>query len=152
MALIHFMSKDAYSGLQGVICRVMAMHPELASQCPKFEDKRKLKINLNFSGLDIFQTHVKAVCTFLMSRASEFNTTDLCSQHGTPYKPPPIIQVSIAAQEGAPTRGWERCWIVPKVADFDCIRREISLQGLPERLHEVNKYFTNKDDNLKLRC
>ena len=54
------------------ILQVMARNPSLIPTMPIFEDKRKLKIP-KFTGLDIFQSHIKSAALHILQNQTELN-------------------------------------------------------------------------------
>ena len=143
-ALLRFLPKESYSGLEGVMLRVMAHHPELAVQMPKFEDKRKLRLP-TLSGLDIYQQHMKSCATIITNNAAQLDAPTLTCKFSAFYKPPVIVQVAVAPDDGRVPVGFQRLWIAPKISDFDCPKRIISLRPVPQPLQPILNYFNQAD-------
>jgi hypothetical protein len=150
-ALLRILSDDAISAAQGVtgqnqqlaILRIMAEHPDIASQMPQFEDKRKLKLP-SLAGLDIFQTHVKNAINFIKSKLGDVDLNKLGLNVPPPYKPDVVVEGAPAPSEDTVNFRVGRIWITPRVTDFNCEQRQVTYD-LPPFLRRLGNMFTPED-------
>jgi hypothetical protein len=70
--------------LETTILQVMDQNPTLVPSMPIFEDKRKIKIP-KFTGLDVFQSHVKAAAVHIVQRETDLNRSKLAGFPVTLY-------------------------------------------------------------------
>ncbi|CAM9179352.1 unnamed protein product, partial [Ectocarpus fasciculatus] len=150
-ALLRILENDAVSAAQGVtgqtqqfsILRIMAEHPDICSQMPVFEDKRKLKLP-SLAGLDIFQTHVKNAATFLRSKSGSLHLAKLGFNTAPGYSPSVVVEGAPSPEDDAVNFSTGRIWITPRITDFNCPRRVFS-GALPPFLNRIGGMITNED-------
>ncbi len=138
--LFRVMPDSFVSGLQRVILHVMELHPELAAKMPVFEDKRKLKLP-SLAGLDVFQTHIKAVAGFIKTSRSELNMARLVTPTPITYKPPALVHPTNTI-DGSVDFSEGRTWLTPRVTDFTCEKRVITHAMIPPLLHGFSSHYT----------
>lgn len=137
--LLHILPDSYITGIQRVILLIMETHPELAAKLPVFEDKRRIKLP-TFAGLDIFQSHIKAVASYLKQNKNEMDDSKLRLRIPPFFKPPTIINASndiMMCQE----YGHGRLWFSPKVLDFTCEKKMVSLELVPSNFVAFHQYF-----------
>jgi hypothetical protein len=140
--LLHLLPDSLITGVQRVILLIMEYHPDLAVKSPVFEDKRRIKLP-TFAGLDIFQSHIKAVATFLRQNKNEINESKLRLRVPPIFKPPHIVNASndiLMCQE----YGQGRLWFTPKVMDYTCEKKLISMDLLPVNFVAFHQYFNEQ--------
>ncbi|KAJ1425171.1 hypothetical protein B484DRAFT_93375, partial [Ochromonadaceae sp. CCMP2298] len=131
---------DSYiSGLQRVLLAVMETHPDLAAKMPPFEDKRRMKLP-SLAGLDIFQTHIKAVAMFIKTNRSELDINRLAQHVPEPFVPPQIIRATDTLEDSADFSAG-RSWLNPRILDFTCQRRVVAASSIPPLLTSFVAYF-----------
>lgn len=135
--LLRILTDDAISALPQsyALLRIMAEHPNLAILMPPFEDKRMLRLP-SISGLDIFQSHVKNVATFIKTNSSILQLEKLGFGIPQRYKPPVRINGSSTPDQDVEKFSVGRVWISPRVTDFNCSSRTFSV--------ELPSLFTNR--------
>ena len=141
--LLRFLPDQQMTGIQGSILRVMESHPGLAAGMPVFEDKRKLKLP-TIAGLDIFQTHIKNAAAFIKEHSADLNLSRLQHNIPKPYKPPVIIQAAPTI-DVSPDFYEGRCWLTPRVTDYNCAKRLITHTVIPAPLHTFIKHYTQEE-------
>lgn len=127
--LLHLLPDNYVTGLQRLILRVMETHPHLAAQMPAFKDERRLKLP-TFAGLDVFQSHIKAVAAHLKQHKHELNLAKLRPVLPRLYTPPPVLVASPAVADAADYVEGRR-WFRPFVRDYTCVARDVSLAHIP---------------------
>jgi hypothetical protein len=140
--LFHILPDSYISGVQRVILQIMESHKELAAKMPVFEDNRRFKIP-TLAGLDVFQSHVKNVSSFLKSNRSDIDVAKLRLVMPPVVKPPVIITAS-ADIVNCDKYGEGRNWASPRVMDYSCESRVVAVKLIPDILHQYTGYFSDQ--------
>jgi hypothetical protein len=149
--LLRFLPTETLAGVQSSILRVMEAHPSIAEKMPVFEDKRKMKIP-TFGGSDVYQSHLKACATFLKTQSTSFNFMKLFYNTPPPLAPPGMIDVRplidsrlklIEAKTNLFSHDMRfRQWIIPRIVDYTCSKRLLTIANIPDSLKVMSAYFT----------
>ena len=131
------------TGVQRVILHVMETNPQFATKLPIFEDKRRLKLP-TFAGLDIFQSHVKAVATHIKTNKTEIDYTKLVMAVPPMYKPISIVNAS-PAMAAVADFAEGRIWFSPRVVDYTCDNRVVSSAMIPDTLTRFCHHYSSKE-------
>ena len=139
--LLHCLPEKYIYGLQRVILIILEAHPSLCDSgaLPIFKDERRFKVP-TLAGLDIFQTHVKTVATYLKNNARELDFSKLVRHVPEPYHAPFIIQASDTVDDSVDFSSG-RTWLNPKILDFTCEKRVITHAVIPSTMHSFVKHY-----------
>jgi hypothetical protein len=140
VALFHTLPDNYFSGLQRVLLYVMETHPDLVPGMPPFEDKRKLKMP-TLAGLDIFQTHIKAVAQYLKTNRSGLDIHKLILNFPEAYQAPMILRASDVVDD-SPDFSAGRSWMNPRIVDFTCEKRVVTHAVIPSLLQSFASHYT----------
>jgi hypothetical protein len=140
VALFHTLPDNYFSGLQRVLLYVMETHPDLVPGMPPFEDKRKLKMP-TLAGLDIFQTHIKAVAQYLKTNRSGLDIHKLILNFPEAYQAPMILRASDVVDD-SPDFSAGRSWMNPRIVDFTCEKRVVTHAFIPSLLQSFASHYT----------
>jgi hypothetical protein len=133
---------DSYSEIQRVILRVMDGHPSLAEKMPIFEDKRKLKLP-SLAGLDVFQSHIKNCAAYIQANLQELKQTRLYVNIPPAYAVVRSVSSDIGIMD--PRQLEFRPWVTPRITDYDCCKRTITLSTIPAALRTISARFTDDE-------
>ena len=133
---------DAVTGVQYAILKVMYTHPTLAAKMPPFEDKRRLKLP-TFTGLDVYQAHIKAVASFAKENIGAMNTQLLAADKSPSYKAPKSITISPTLLSSNNYKD-ARCWLNPQAIEYTATERVVSVSSIPATLQTIGNYFTRE--------
>ena len=133
---------DAVSGVQYGILKVMYTHPSLAAKMPAFEDKRRLKLP-TFTGLDVYQAHIKAVAAFAKENISAMNTQLLAADKSPVFKSPKSIAISPTLVSSENVKDG-RCWLNPQIMEYTATERVVSIGSIPAALPTLGAYFSRE--------
>lgn len=95
------------------ILQVMARNPSFVPTMPLFEDKRKLRIP-KFSGLDIFQSHIKSAAMHILQNQTDLNRSKQSGFPITVFKPTLDVIVP-PPMDKTPNFSGGRDWLYLKV-------------------------------------
>lgn len=140
--LFFLVGNDTLTGVEHALLKVMSTNPALASKMPPFEDKRKIKLP-KFTGLDVFQTHIKLAAGFVMDNMQDIDMTQVAVEKSSVYRPPP--KVKAAPTHETPELLDGRCWLNPLVKDFSRSRQRISHERVPPIFTTFATYFTQAE-------
>ena len=138
---------ESATGLQFTLLKIMFSHPTMAAKMPTFEDKRRLKLP-TFSGLDVFQSHVKNVANYVKDHMGDLDVLALALNHNTPFRPPRVIPVAPTLDSSNDSKDG-RNWLNPMVKEFGCSRRLISHDLIStDSLPLLSEYFSPREISL----
>jgi hypothetical protein len=140
--LLHVLPESYIFGVQRVILEIMETHPELVSRMPVFEDKRRLKIP-TLAGLDVFQSHIKAVSSFLKSSKSEIDLVRVKFVIPPVAKPPVVIAASDDIVRCS-KYGEGRMWFSPRVVDYACESVVVTHSLIPDLFQGMVDHYSEK--------
>jgi hypothetical protein len=140
--LLHVLPESYVFGVQRVILEVMETHPELVSQMPVFEDKRRLKIP-TLAGLDVFQSHIKAVSSFLKGSKGEIDLARVKFVIPPVAKPPVVITASDDIIRCS-KYGEGRMWFSPRVVDYGCDSVFVTNALIPDLFQGMIEHYNEK--------
>ena len=132
--LLATVARASISGVENVILKVMDTHPEIARSMPAFEDKRKIKI-VNFTGYDIFQTHIINASNFIKQHLSELNAELLALDKTPAYHQPPNLPIEVP----------NRLKLNPMVTDFKLAARPIKRSDVQAVLPDFMKFYNRQE-------
>ena len=123
------------------ILKIMAEHPNFATSMPIFEDKRKLKLP-SFGG-DIFQNHIKSVCSYILAHLSEVTIDRLGCKTPNLYVSPKSVPVQPTLEDDRSSVSG-RDWLTPIISDFNKSKLILNCK-LPNFMNSLEKFMTSPD-------
>jgi hypothetical protein len=136
---------DNLTGQQSIILAVMSSHPSIVPKMPLFEDKRRLKLP-TFTGLDIFQSHVKNAATVIIEFKPHIDMSKLPTCRPQPtYIPPHIIRTAPTIEDSPSDFSEGRHWLDLSGRDFTNSSCRISPGQIPPPLKNLAMYYTPRE-------